>query len=48
VPFEFSLCPSLLEEFKRKTGEEDYEEYYNFPARVLYVECINKGDRNRD
>lgn len=37
VPFEFLLCPSLQEEFTKKTREADYAEYYNFPTRVLSV-----------
>jgi len=36
VPFEFVLCPAHIENFKRKTGTEDYMSYYDFPLR--YVE----------
>ncbi|MEI6107521.1 MAG: uroporphyrinogen decarboxylase family protein [Opitutae bacterium] len=35
VGFEFSFSPALLEEFKRRTGQVDYAEYYNFPVRYL-------------
>ena len=38
IPFEFGLCPSLKEEFKRRTGREDYEEYFDFPCRMVYAE----------
>jgi uroporphyrinogen decarboxylase len=37
IPFEFVLCPALLEKFKEKTGREDYDVYYDFPQRNLYV-----------
>ena len=33
VGFEFSLSPLLQEEFKRRTGLTDYQEYYKFPFR---------------
>ena len=36
VPFEFVLCPSHIEGFKKRTGAEDYLDYYGFPIR--YVE----------
>ena len=35
VPFYFELCPSLHEEFQRKTGQTDYNEYYQFPIRYI-------------
>ena len=35
VGFDFVLSPALHEEFKRRTGHEDYAEYYNFPTRNL-------------
>lgn len=35
VGFDFVFSPALLEEFKRRTGREDYQEYYNFPVRFL-------------
>lgn len=41
VPFEFRLCPSLLEEFKKRTGVENYAEYYKFPARGTKVESLS-------
>ncbi|MGE5557476.1 MAG: uroporphyrinogen decarboxylase family protein [Bacillota bacterium] len=47
VPFEFSLCPSLYEEFKRRTGAEDYAEYYNFPARVLWLQFTGNKEKYR-
>jgi uroporphyrinogen decarboxylase len=34
VGFDFVLSPALLEEFRRRTGREDYQEYYNFPVRI--------------
>jgi uroporphyrinogen decarboxylase len=36
VPFEFVLCPKYIEEFEKRTGSDDYLEYYGFPIR--YVE----------
>lgn len=33
VPISFSLCPSLQEEFVRRTGTDRYDEYYNFESR---------------
>ena len=35
VPFEFVLCPSHIEEFKKRTGSDDYQEYYGFPIRYI-------------
>ena len=35
VGFDFVFSPALLEEFKRRTGREDYQDYYNFPVRLL-------------
>ena len=35
VGFDFVFSPSLLEEFRRRTGREDYQEYYQFPVRFL-------------
>ncbi len=37
VGFDFVLSPALLEEFKRRTGREDYQEYYGFPVRSLEI-----------
>jgi uroporphyrinogen decarboxylase len=33
VPFYFSLCPSLVETFKAKTGSDDYLDYFDIPIR---------------
>ncbi len=44
IPFEFSLCPALKEEFTRRTGTDDYAGYFNFPTRNISVECIRKGN----
>ena len=35
VGFDFVFSPALLEEFRRRTGREDYQEYYQFPVRFL-------------
>ncbi|MCX6895577.1 MAG: hypothetical protein NTZ16_08805 [Verrucomicrobia bacterium] len=35
VGFDFVFSPALLEEFKRRTGREDYQEHYNFPVRIF-------------
>ncbi len=45
VPFEFVLCPSHIDEFKKRTGKENYLEYYNFPIR--YVE-LNQTRKKTD
>ncbi len=45
VPFEFVLCPSHIEEFKKRTGTDNYMEYYGFPFR--YVE-LNPTKKNVD
>lgn len=45
IPFEFKLCPSLYEEFKKRTGSESPEEYYGFPTRVLIADCTVKENR---
>ncbi|MBQ2677235.1 MAG: hypothetical protein IJF54_07555 [Clostridia bacterium] len=45
IPFEFVLCPSLVEKFKAQTGRTDYEEYYDFPQRNLYLPFV--GDATR-
>lgn len=45
IPFEFGLCPSLHEEFKRRTGKTDYAEYFEFPAINVNVKCTSKPDR---
>ena len=37
VGFDFVFCPALLEEFKRRAGREDYQEYYRFPVRCLEI-----------
>ena len=42
VPFEFVLCPSHIEEFKKRTGSEDYLEYYHFPIRYIDINESNK------
>ncbi len=35
IPVEFILCPSLIERFKKETGAEDYQEYFEFPWRDI-------------
>lgn len=36
VPVDFSLCPSLVSEFKRQTGSDmDYVDYFKFPWRNI-------------
>lgn len=45
VPFYFELCPSLKDEFKAKTGKENYEEYYGFDCRTFtYTPTKNQND----
>ena len=45
IPFEFVLCPSHIEEFKKRTGKKNYLEYYGFPIR--YVE-LNETKKKTD
>ena len=45
VPFEFNLCPALLTEFQRRTGRDDYWEYYAFPTRNIEVSYIGERDK---
>jgi uroporphyrinogen decarboxylase len=35
VPFGLSLCESLVKVFKKKTGSEDYFDYFDIPYRYL-------------
>lgn len=35
MPFGFSLCRSLVEVFKTKTGSEDYYKYFDIPYRYI-------------
>ncbi|MFP4383337.1 MAG: uroporphyrinogen decarboxylase family protein [Spirochaetia bacterium] len=45
IPFDFILCPSLYEQFKTKTGETDYREFYDIPVR--FIEAPQTGNRNK-
>jgi len=45
VPYEFKLCPSLQEEFKKRYGEIEYNSYFEFPCR--YVESQFTADISR-
>jgi uroporphyrinogen decarboxylase len=38
VGFDFVLSPELLNEFRRRTGREDYQEYYQFPLRCIELD----------
>ena len=33
VPVQFSLCPALVEEFKKHHGDINYQDHFNFPFR---------------
>jgi uroporphyrinogen decarboxylase len=37
VPFEFSLCPALAQEFERRTGCSDVAQYFGFPVREVPI-----------
>jgi uroporphyrinogen decarboxylase len=37
VPYCFDLCRSLVETFKKKTGAEDYLEYFDLPTRGVDI-----------
>jgi len=41
VGFDFVFSPALLDEFRRRTGREDYQEYYNFPLRCIELDPTN-------
>ena len=43
MPFEFVLCPSQIEEFKKRTGKTDYHEYFNFPIRYVDINPSKKA-----
>jgi uroporphyrinogen decarboxylase len=43
VPFEFVLCPSLIEKFKLTIGTVDYQDYFDFPTRWLWVKPTHKN-----
>jgi uroporphyrinogen decarboxylase len=45
VPFEFNLCPALLNEFEQRTARRDYSEYYAFPTQNLEAGYIGKPDK---
>ncbi len=45
VPFEFCLCPSLLDEFEKRTGTRKVDEYYSFP--VLGCSAPYIGPKNK-
>ncbi|MDR0878292.1 MAG: hypothetical protein LBN21_09575 [Treponema sp.] len=38
VPFDFVLCPSHADNFEKKTGTRDYQEYFGFPFRYVDLE----------
>ena len=35
VPFALKLCPSQVEEFRRRTGSDDYLAYYGVPVHYV-------------
>lgn len=45
IPFEFDLCPSKEEEYKKKTGSDNYMEYFRFPIKWLSSEYVSKEDK---
>ena len=45
VGYDAYLCPSLFNEFKDRTGREDYAEYFNFPVRWLSAKYTGSYDR---
>ena len=45
VPFQFELCPSLVDRFKKETGAENYVEYYDMPYFSVF---LNPKNRNID
>lgn len=47
IPAEFSLCPSLVEEYRKQTGSDLwYGEYFSFPWRgVDDIRVIHNSER---
>ena len=39
VGFDFVFSPALLDEFHRRTGRTDYQEYYHFPLRCIELDA---------
>ena len=37
IPFHFRLCDSLVQTFRRRTGKEDYYEYFDIPFREVSI-----------
>jgi uroporphyrinogen decarboxylase len=35
VPIHFMLCPALVKEFKKRYGDIDHADYFNFPFRTI-------------
>ena len=47
VPYYFSLCPSLVNTFKKNSGYNGgYEDYFNFPLR--FISNIKLNDKSAD
>ena len=38
IGFDFVLSPALLEEFRRRFGNEDYQEHFKFPIRTIELD----------
>jgi uroporphyrinogen decarboxylase len=45
IPYSFSLCESLHEQFTEKTGSDDYASYYQFPMRFAGVPHLVEESR---
>ncbi len=47
VPHHLNLCASLVEAFRDRTGQDDYEEYFQTPVRGVFIRptrhCIDRG-----
>ncbi len=44
IPFEFCFCSSIRESFTEKTGETDYQSYYDMPVRFIMPEYIGSNN----
>ena len=42
VGFDFVLSPSLLDQFRHRTGRTDYQEYFKFPVRLFELQPTKK------
>jgi uroporphyrinogen decarboxylase len=42
IPFQFDLCPSLVDELQKRTGTTDYRSYFKMPYHTVEAPYIGK------